>query len=76
MVECIVSFHCVRRCCGMGKWNRMGWEEEVSVLGLGVGSWMWCLSGRCTLALMPSWSTKACEILYMSCVWMFLWSGW
>ncbi len=21
----------------------MGWEEEVSFVGLGVGSWMWCL---------------------------------
>ena len=41
----------------------MGWEEEVSFEGLGVGSWVWCLSGKWTLALMPSWSKKACEIL-------------
>jgi hypothetical protein len=47
----------------MGKWNFMGWEDGLLCALLGVGSWMWCLSGRCILDLTPSWSRKACEIL-------------
>ena len=59
----ISSFHCASSGGGIGKWNFMGCVDELSCLVLGRGVWMWCMRGRCTLALMPSWSKKACEIL-------------
>ncbi len=39
VIECMISFNCVRSSCVIGKWNRMGCGEEMSfvVFGVGVG---------------------------------------
>ena len=50
----------------------MGWEDVLLFVLLDVGSWICCLSGRCILALTPSWSRKACEMLWLSWVWILL----
>ena len=60
----IFSFHCASSGGGIGKWmNFMGYVDELSCLVLGGGGCMWCIRGRCTLALMPSWSKNACAML-------------
>ncbi len=50
----IFSFHCASSGGGIGKWNYMGCVDVLSCLVLGMEGCMWCMRGRCTLALMPS----------------------
>ena len=51
----ISSFHCATSSGGgIVKWIFMGCVDELSCLVLGRGGWMWCMRGRCTLALMHS----------------------
>ncbi len=59
----IYSFHCANSGGGIGKLNFMGCVDELSCLVLGKGGRMWCMRGRCTLALTPSWSKNACVLL-------------
>jgi len=59
----IPSFHCASSGGGIGKWSFMGCVDELSCLVLGREGWTWLMRGRCTLALMPSCSKKACAML-------------
>ncbi len=59
----IISFHCVKSVCGIGKLNFLGCEDELFCVVVWGGGWMWCIRGRCTLIMMPLWSKNACAML-------------
>ena len=72
----ISSFYCASSGGETGTWNCMGCVDELSCLVLGRGGRMWCMRGRCTLALMPSWSKNAWAMLWVSWVWMLMYCVW
>ncbi len=49
MVTKTSSVHCLSNGFGMGKWNFIGRDEDLSCGVVGTGSWLWRIRGMLTL---------------------------